>query len=124
MREEFRRRRAVIVDGLNSIPGFTCRQPHGAFYVFPNIRQNRQVIARAGGRAAGRSRRGLPLGHRLRRLGRRLPAFLVCQLGGEYSEGAGENCNLGRLSPLGHPRRPEHRVSRLGFSNLLVWCTL
>jgi len=38
MREEFRRRRAVIVDGLNKIPGFTCRQPHGAFYVFPNIR--------------------------------------------------------------------------------------
>jgi aspartate/methionine/tyrosine aminotransferase len=38
MREEFRRRRAVIVDGLNRIPGFNCRQPHGAFYVFPNIR--------------------------------------------------------------------------------------
>jgi aspartate/methionine/tyrosine aminotransferase len=39
MREEFRRRRAVIVDGLTRIPGFRCRQPHGAFYVFPNIRQ-------------------------------------------------------------------------------------
>jgi aspartate/methionine/tyrosine aminotransferase len=38
MREEFRRRRAVIVDGLNKIPGFHCRMPHGAFYVFPNIR--------------------------------------------------------------------------------------
>jgi len=38
MREEFRRRRTVIVDGLNRIPGFKCRQPHGAFYVFPNIR--------------------------------------------------------------------------------------
>jgi aspartate/methionine/tyrosine aminotransferase len=37
MREEFRRRRAVIVEGLNKIPGFRCRQPHGAFYVFPNI---------------------------------------------------------------------------------------
>jgi aspartate/methionine/tyrosine aminotransferase len=39
MREEFRHRRAVIVDGLNRIPGFHCRQPHGAFYVFPNIRE-------------------------------------------------------------------------------------
>jgi aspartate/methionine/tyrosine aminotransferase len=39
MREEFRRRRAVIVDGLNRIPGFHCRQPHGAFYVFPNIQE-------------------------------------------------------------------------------------
>jgi aspartate aminotransferase len=37
MREEFRRRRSVIVEGLNRIPGFGCRQPHGAFYVFPNI---------------------------------------------------------------------------------------
>jgi aspartate/methionine/tyrosine aminotransferase len=38
MREEFRRRRAVMVEGLNRLPGFRCRQPHGAFYVFPNIR--------------------------------------------------------------------------------------
>lgn len=34
---EFRRRRDVIVDGLNKIPGFRCHRPHGAFYVFPNI---------------------------------------------------------------------------------------
>ena len=37
MREEFRRRRGVIVEGLNAIPGFRCRRPHGAFYAFPNI---------------------------------------------------------------------------------------
>jgi len=37
MREEFRRRRGVIVEGLNKIPGFRCHTPHGAFYVFPNI---------------------------------------------------------------------------------------
>ncbi|MFH1862852.1 MAG: aminotransferase class I/II-fold pyridoxal phosphate-dependent enzyme, partial [bacterium] len=36
---EFKRRRDVIVDGLNSIPGFHCLRPHGAFYVFPNIRK-------------------------------------------------------------------------------------
>ncbi|MHB1131704.1 MAG: pyridoxal phosphate-dependent aminotransferase [Chloroflexota bacterium] len=35
--EEFRRRRDVVVDGLNSIPGFSCLRPQGAFYVFPNI---------------------------------------------------------------------------------------
>ena len=34
---EFRRRRSVIVAGLNDIPGITCLEPHGAFYVFPNI---------------------------------------------------------------------------------------
>jgi aspartate/methionine/tyrosine aminotransferase len=32
---EFARRRDLIVDGLNSIPGFRARRPDGAFYVFP-----------------------------------------------------------------------------------------
>jgi len=35
---EFRRRRDVIVDGLNGLPGVSCRVPRGAFYVFPNVR--------------------------------------------------------------------------------------
>jgi len=34
---EFKKRREVIVDGLNKIKGITCKKPHGAFYVFPNI---------------------------------------------------------------------------------------
>lgn len=34
---EFKRRRDVIVDGLNAIPGIRCHKPLGAFYVFPNI---------------------------------------------------------------------------------------
>jgi aspartate/methionine/tyrosine aminotransferase len=34
---EFRRRRGLIIEGLNRIPGFRCRTPHGAFYAFPNI---------------------------------------------------------------------------------------
>jgi len=37
MVREFRARRDVIVDGLNAIPGFECRRPAGAFYVFPSI---------------------------------------------------------------------------------------
>ena len=37
MVSEYQRRRNVIVDGLNTIPGFTCQKPLGAFYVFPNI---------------------------------------------------------------------------------------
>jgi aspartate aminotransferase len=35
---EFRRRRDVIVEGLNRLPGVTCRTPRGAFYVFPNVK--------------------------------------------------------------------------------------
>ncbi len=37
MVREFRTRRDTIVDGLNSIPGFECLRPKGAFYVFPRI---------------------------------------------------------------------------------------
>jgi len=37
MRMEFERRCRFFVDGLNRIPGFRCRMPKGAFYVFPNI---------------------------------------------------------------------------------------
>jgi aspartate aminotransferase len=33
----FDERRHVIVDGLNAIPGVSCRTPGGAFYAFPNI---------------------------------------------------------------------------------------
>ncbi|MFQ6086938.1 MAG: pyridoxal phosphate-dependent aminotransferase, partial [Candidatus Bathyarchaeia archaeon] len=37
MNAEFKKRREVIVPGLNNIEGITCRKPRGAFYVFPNI---------------------------------------------------------------------------------------
>jgi aspartate aminotransferase len=33
----FRRRRDIVVTGLNKIDGITCLNPKGAFYVFPNI---------------------------------------------------------------------------------------
>jgi aspartate aminotransferase len=36
---EFERRRDRFVEGINKIPGFSCRMPAGAFYAFPNIRQ-------------------------------------------------------------------------------------
>jgi aspartate/methionine/tyrosine aminotransferase len=37
MVDEYRKRRDVVVDGLNAIPGVHCHRPGGAFYVFPNI---------------------------------------------------------------------------------------
>lgn len=37
MREEFMIRRDIIVEGLNSVKGFSCIVPLGAFYAFPNI---------------------------------------------------------------------------------------
>ena len=35
---EFKRRRDLIVDWLNTLPGVSCRSPKGAFYVFPNVK--------------------------------------------------------------------------------------
>jgi aspartate/methionine/tyrosine aminotransferase len=37
MVEEFKKRRDLIVEGLNSIKGINCLTPKGAFYVFPNV---------------------------------------------------------------------------------------
>ena len=34
---EFRRRRDLVVAGLNSLPGVSSRTPKGAFYAFPNV---------------------------------------------------------------------------------------
>jgi aspartate/methionine/tyrosine aminotransferase len=33
----FERRRDLVVDGINAIPGMRCAKPQGAFYAFPNI---------------------------------------------------------------------------------------
>ncbi len=33
----YRRRRDLVVDGLNAAPGMMCHRPEGAFYVYPNI---------------------------------------------------------------------------------------
>ncbi|MBV8170676.1 MAG: pyridoxal phosphate-dependent aminotransferase [Candidatus Eremiobacteraeota bacterium] len=37
MRDEFRRRRKILVEGLCDIPNVSCQTPGGAFYVFPNV---------------------------------------------------------------------------------------
>jgi aspartate/methionine/tyrosine aminotransferase len=37
MMRAFDRRRQVVVEGLNGLPGVTCITPKGAFYAFPNV---------------------------------------------------------------------------------------
>lgn len=37
MVDEFKERRKLILDLLSNIEGFTCNEPEGAFYVFPDI---------------------------------------------------------------------------------------
>src|SRR3954449_8495281 len=36
---EFDKRRKVVVEGLNSLPGVSCVMPKGAFYAFPNVKR-------------------------------------------------------------------------------------
>ena len=35
---DYTRRRDILVDGINAVPGFTCAKPKGSFYAFVNIK--------------------------------------------------------------------------------------
>jgi aspartate/methionine/tyrosine aminotransferase len=43
MVEQYQKRREIIVNGLNKLPGIRCQKPQGAFYVFPNIQKTRKT---------------------------------------------------------------------------------
>jgi aminotransferase len=43
MVEDYRRRRDILIDGLNSIPGFKCKKSPGSFYAFANIKEFRKT---------------------------------------------------------------------------------
>ena len=45
---EFRRRRDIIVAGLNDIPGISCLEPQGAFYVVPEHHRHRTDVGGTG----------------------------------------------------------------------------
>jgi aspartate/methionine/tyrosine aminotransferase len=45
VRAEFRRRRDLMVQGLNGIPGIRCPLPQGAFYAFPNVQAFGRPVA-------------------------------------------------------------------------------
>ena len=38
MLEQYRKRRAYVIEALEAIPGVTCPRPSGAFYAYPNVR--------------------------------------------------------------------------------------
>ncbi|MDR1796401.1 MAG: aminotransferase class I/II-fold pyridoxal phosphate-dependent enzyme [Clostridiales Family XIII bacterium] len=39
MLRDYARRRDIVVDGLNRIPGISCKKPPGSFYAFPSIKE-------------------------------------------------------------------------------------
>ena len=80
---EFRRRRDIVVAGLNDIPGLSCLEPQGAFYAFPDITQTGLTSAELAAtllRDAGVARAA---GHRVRPVRRGFPAAVLRQLGRE-----------------------------------------
>ena len=58
---EFVRRREVLVEGLNRLPGVSCVMPRGAFYAFPNVTGtgiDERTLARPAARRGRRRRAG------------------------------------------------------------------
>jgi aspartate aminotransferase len=54
MAAEFDRRRHLIVDGLNALPGVSCVKPKGAFYAFANVAALAgAAVPSTGGKLAG-----------------------------------------------------------------------
>ncbi|WP_029004817.1 pyridoxal phosphate-dependent aminotransferase [Azorhizobium doebereinerae] len=47
MLAEFDRRRKLVVEGLNALPGVSCATPKGAFYAFPNVSRTGWASAKA-----------------------------------------------------------------------------
>ena len=48
MRQAFKARRSIIVEGLNAIDGISCGMPEGAFYAFANVQE--LIGKKAGGK--------------------------------------------------------------------------
>ncbi|MGR3370438.1 MAG: pyridoxal phosphate-dependent aminotransferase [Sagittula sp.] len=44
----FKRRRDLVVEGLNACPGITCAVPEGAFYVYPSVAECIGKVSKAG----------------------------------------------------------------------------
>ena len=85
---EFDKRRKVVVEGLNKLPGVSCATPKGAFYAFPNIKRTGWKAKALASALLGRRRRRHHRRAGLRHSGRGLCAALLRQLDREHPEGA------------------------------------
>ena len=84
---EFDKRRKVVVEGLNRLPGVSCATPKGAFYAFPNVKRTgwqAKPLASALLDEAGVAIIGGPDS----RTGRGMRAAVLRQLHREHFEGA------------------------------------
>ena len=92
---EFKKRRDVMVAGLNKIKGFSCRLPKGAFYVFPNIKETGWPSKKLADALLDDAGVAALLWDRLRRFRRGLFALQRGQLDREHREGTRSRRRLG-----------------------------
>ena len=98
---EFKKRRDVMVAGLNKIKGFSCRLPKGRVLRFPQHQANWMAIEEIGRRAARRCRRRCVIRNRFRRFWRRLFAFQRREFNREHRESARSRRHLGEEKSIG-----------------------
>ena len=89
MMKAFDRRRKVVVEGLNALPGVSCITPKGAFYAFPNVSKTGWKAKKLASRTAGERRRRADRRPGFRHPRRGLHPAELCEFGGEYPQGAG-----------------------------------
>ena len=85
---EFDKRRKVVVEGLNRLPGISCATPKGAFYAFPNIKRTGWKAKPLASALLGRCRRRPDRRAGFRRARRGLCARVLRQLDRKYFAGA------------------------------------
>ena len=102
---EFDRRRRIVVDGLNRLPGISCATPKGAFYAFPNVKRTGWKAKPLASALLEDFRRRAHRRSRLRDTRRRLYASVVRQFDAKHSARAGAHRRI--------PREPQGGVGRL-----------
>ena len=85
---EFDKRRKVVVEGLNKLPGVSCAVPKGAFYAFPNVKRTGWKAKELATALLERHRRRHHRRAGLRHPRRRLHPAVLRQLDREHPQGA------------------------------------
>ena len=99
MVSEFRKRRDAIVKGLNSIPGFHCLSPAGAFYAFPSVKGTGISSKELADLSIERGGSGLFERKRFRHAWRWLHSIQLREFAGKHS--GGHRTHSQSVAPLG-----------------------
>ena len=94
----------LIVGGLTTFPGVSCREPAGAFYAFPNVAGTGRSAAELAGRLLEEPGVAVLAGTAFGAVGRGQPAALLRELGREHRIRARGDQGVSRLTQAGSDR--------------------